>query len=206
MSKTTKNNENNNERKYFDLHATGVGYVSRPREVQPKNGDSFLALDISALRGHSEQKVNTYTKFSTSVSGTEAKKVIMQHLDAMNEKDAKVVISFVISDIKPTSYTYKDKETGEDKTGCAIDGRLLKIKSLKINDKVVFKAVKNDSNEADTSTESVPTDEPVDKNTGEMAQEVTLDPKADDFNERKAQLKKQGYRWNNNKKVWSLEA
>ena len=173
-TKTTKaptTTPENNERKYFDLHVIGLGYTNRVREVKPENGDSFLALDISALRGHSEQAKNTYTKFSVRVSGTEAKEVISKNIDAMNEKDAKVLVSFVISDIKPVSYSYKDKNTGDDKTGCAIDGRLLKIKSLKINGEVVFQAVKKNSDEANAPAE-VLEGESVDKATGEISQEA----------------------------------
>jgi hypothetical protein len=43
----------------------------------------------------------------------------------------------------------------------------------------------------------------VDVATGELAQEVTLDPMAKDFNERKAELKELGYAWNSEKKVWA---
>jgi hypothetical protein len=37
-----------NKTVYFDLHATGVGYINRAREVSPENGDTFFACDISA--------------------------------------------------------------------------------------------------------------------------------------------------------------
>lgn len=49
------------------------------------------------------------------------------------------------------------------------------------------------------------TDTPkVDVATGELAKEVTLDPTTKDFQERKVQLKEQGYTWDADKKVWSL--
>src|SRR3546814_4854972 len=38
-----------NEKSYFDLHITGLGYLNRIRAVKPKNGDAFLACDIAAL-------------------------------------------------------------------------------------------------------------------------------------------------------------
>ena len=43
-----------NEKSYFDLHITGLGYLNRIREVKPKKGDSFLACDIAALNGPSD--------------------------------------------------------------------------------------------------------------------------------------------------------
>jgi hypothetical protein len=47
----------------------------------PKNGDSIL---------HTENK---YTKFSVRVVGNKAKEVFTQHLQAMQQKDAKVIVS-----------------------------------------------------------------------------------------------------------------
>jgi hypothetical protein len=35
--------------------------------------------------------------------------------------------------------------------------------------------------------------------------EITLDPTAKDFDERKAELKDLGYTWNSEKKAWSLQ-
>src|SRR3546814_6007803 len=43
-----------NEKSYFDLHITGLGYLNRIREVKPKKGDAFLACDIAALNGPSD--------------------------------------------------------------------------------------------------------------------------------------------------------
>ena len=61
---------------------------------------------------------------------------------------------------------------------------------------------------AKTKTKQAPsaTDTPeVDVVTGELAQEITLDPTAKDFDERKAELKGLGYTWNSEKKAWSLQ-
>jgi uncharacterized cupredoxin-like copper-binding protein len=96
---------------------------------------------------------------------------------------------------------------------------------LKINGKVVFKqelknVVEGETQEetqedtqelktdTTTKTKQAPsaTDTPeVDVVTGELAQEITLDPTAKDFDERKAELKDLGYTWNSEKKAWSLQ-
>jgi len=34
-----------NEKSYFDLHISGIGYLNRIREVKPKKGEPFLACD-----------------------------------------------------------------------------------------------------------------------------------------------------------------
>jgi hypothetical protein len=61
------------------------------------------------------------------VVGNKAKEVFTQHLQAMQQKDAKVIVSFVIGDIQPASYSYVDKISKETKAGCSIDGRLIAI-------------------------------------------------------------------------------
>lgn len=43
-----------NEKSFFDLHITGLGYLNRIREVKPKKGSPFLACDIAALNGPSD--------------------------------------------------------------------------------------------------------------------------------------------------------
>ena len=60
--------------RYFDLHTTGVGYLSRVREVKVKKGEPFLCVDISALRGTSDAV--EYTRFDCRVSGEEAASVL----------------------------------------------------------------------------------------------------------------------------------
>jgi hypothetical protein len=47
-----------------------------------------------AMRGNTDKGVK-YTKFSVRVVGNKAKEVFTQHLQAMQQKDAKVIVSFV---------------------------------------------------------------------------------------------------------------
>ena len=58
------------DKSYFDLHITGLGYLNRIREVKPKKGDAFLACDIAALNGPSDDVA--YVRFDTRVSGSSA--------------------------------------------------------------------------------------------------------------------------------------
>ena len=39
---------------YFNLHTSGIGYLSDIREIKPKKGDAFWACRIAALTGSSE--------------------------------------------------------------------------------------------------------------------------------------------------------
>ena len=63
-----------NDKSFFDLHITGLGYLNRIREVKPKKGDAFLACDIAALNGPSDNP--EYRRFDVRVSGSEAPQLI----------------------------------------------------------------------------------------------------------------------------------
>src|SRR3546814_1281032 len=72
---------------YFDLHITGLGYLNRIREVKPKKGDAFLACDIAALNGPSDDV--SYVRFDTRVSGSEAQHLVRRCIQAVDaEKKA----------------------------------------------------------------------------------------------------------------------
>ena len=43
----------NAQPKYFNLHTSGIGYLSDIREIKPKKGDAFWACRIAALTGSS---------------------------------------------------------------------------------------------------------------------------------------------------------
>ena len=77
-----------NEKSYFDLHITGLGYLNRIREVKPKKGDSFLACDIAALNGPSDDV--SYVRFDARVSGSEAQHLVL-HPGALELDDGGLV-------------------------------------------------------------------------------------------------------------------
>ena len=85
-----------NEKSYFDLHITGLGYLNRIREVKPKKGEPFLACDIAALNGPSNAP--EYRRFDVRVSGSEA-----QHLVRRCEEAVK-------AEPKPTETDERDPE------------------------------------------------------------------------------------------------
>src|SRR3546814_7495640 len=78
-----------NEKSYFDLHITGLGYLNRIREVKPKKGDAFLACDIAALNGPSDDV--SYVRFDTRVSGSEAQHLVRRCIQAV-DAEKKVMI------------------------------------------------------------------------------------------------------------------
>ncbi len=128
----------NNEKRYFDLHTTGLGYVSRVREVKVNRGQNFVAVDISALHGLSDNV--TYTRFDCRVCGFEAEKIIRQLMPDI-QTDHRVLIGFKIGDIYPETFTYTSGDK-QGQTGVSLKGRLLRIAWAKVDGQTVYTAPK----------------------------------------------------------------
>ncbi len=115
--------------KYFDLHTNGLGYLSRVREVTPREGEPFLAVTLAALRGNAEEA--QYTYFECRVSGRQAQHVV-RALKADVRAEKKVLVGFVLSDLYPELYTVKNgARAGE--SGVNLKARLLRIGWAKVN-------------------------------------------------------------------------
>ncbi|MDN8600285.1 DUF3577 domain-containing protein [Citrobacter sp. S2-9] len=123
------------EKKYFDLHTRGIGYVNRLRTVTPKKAKPFLACTIAALRGSADEP--EYTYIDVRVCNEKACELLESCQDALGQKQ-KVLIAFTVGDIYPECFTY---EHGEKKgqCGCGIKGRLIKITLIKINGHEVYR-------------------------------------------------------------------
>ncbi len=216
------------EKQYFDLHTTGIGYLNRIREVSPKKGNPFLACNIAALSGATDDVV--YTRFDCRVSGKEAEALVRQYEDAVKQ-DQKVLVSFKIGDLWVDSFTYtKGDKVGQ--IGVSLKARLLFISWIKVNGQLVYKAEKaerpqleqdpsgqadqsgqDDQSEAASSedspapaAEASPSPEEAPRQSAQTAlpETVQLSKDAPDFQERKAALKQQGYRFDGQAKVWRL--
>ncbi|MDX1252186.1 MAG: DUF3577 domain-containing protein [Gammaproteobacteria bacterium] len=130
----TNSNQTNQDQKYFDLHVSGIGYLYRAREVQVKRGQSFLAVEVSALHGEAED-VN-YTRFDCRVSGKDAQDVIRLLMPEIQAKK-KVLVSFKLGDLYPETFVY-DKGEKVGQTGVSLKARLLKIHWAKVDGKHVL--------------------------------------------------------------------
>ncbi len=139
------------EKTYFDLHITGLGYLNRIREVKPKKGAPFLACDIAALNGPSDDV--SYVRFDTRVSGSEAQHLVRRCIAAV-EAEKKVLISFRLGDLWADTFTYsKGKHAGEQ--GVSFKARLLFIGWVKVDGKLVYKAEPKPT-DADESETDIP--------------------------------------------------
>ena len=136
-----------NEKSYFDLHITGLGYLSRIREVKPKKGDAFLACDIAALNGPSDDVA--YVRFDTRVSGSEAQHLVRRCIQAV-DAEKKVMIGFRLGDLWADTFTYsKGKRAGEQ--GVSFKARLLFVSWIKVDGKLVYKAEPKPTEDRDES-------------------------------------------------------
>jgi len=125
-----------NEKSYFDLHISGIGYLNRIREVKPKKGEPFLACDIAALNGDSDKA--TYVRFDTRVSGIEAQHLV-RRCEAAVKAEKKVLIGFRLGDLWADIFTYsKGKRAGEQ--AVSFKARLLYIGWIKIDGERVYQA------------------------------------------------------------------
>jgi hypothetical protein len=146
---------------YFDLHITGVGYLNRIREVQPRKGSSFLACDIAALTGPSNAV--EYRRFDVKVSGHDAQHLIRKCEEAVNA-ERKVLIGFRIGDLWTDIFTYT-KGVNQGKPGVSLKARLLFVSWIKVDGEMVYKAESKIANgaineDSPATSEGAPASEP----------------------------------------------
>ena len=120
---------NNEVSKYFDLHTSGIGYISRIREVSPKEGTPFLSVTIAALRGSVENV--QYTHFECHVSGKQAQTIVRELKTAVEGK-LKVLIGFILSDLYGESFIFKNGDKAGE-TGISLKARLLRVQWAKVD-------------------------------------------------------------------------
>jgi hypothetical protein len=134
-----------NEAKFFDLHTTGIGYLNRIREIQPRGkGRPIVSVVVAALHGSCDD--TEYTYIDCNVVGTEAEHLIRRCQKAV-DAGKKVLVSFRIGDIWADAFTYmKGEKKGQP--GASIKGRLLFISWIKVDGELVHQAKPKDSTES----------------------------------------------------------
>ena len=142
---------------YFNLHTSGIGYLNRVREVPVRRGQAFMACDIAALHGASDDV--EYTRFDCKVASGEADRLIREHLEDVRA-ERKVLIAFRIGDLWVDPFMY---EKGERKgqPGASLKGRLIFIEWIKVDGQFSYRApARTDTAapEAAESAESEPAD------------------------------------------------
>lgn len=128
---------------FYDLTTNGVGYMSRLRLVRPDKSKGqqfkpFWSVSISALCG--EADAVKYVKYDLSIKGDQAKQamevlkpfLVDEHGKALNNK---VIVGFQLGDALPEVY-FVTKD-GKEEARVSLKGRLLKIRSAKVNGEAI---------------------------------------------------------------------
>jgi len=178
-------NATNQTRNFFNLHATGVGYLSRVRWVnvqgKGRKSEPFLACSIAALRGDAEAV--DYTYFDLRVSGEEAIRLIDRASEDV-EANRKVLVTFKIGDLYAHAYERDVKvdgrKTGDVEMAALIKGRLLFINSIFVDGEQVYKAEKRDPTTGDQGSAEDDQDEGFEPHPQEASQEDSLDDETGD--------------------------
>lgn len=131
---------------YFDLHILGIGYLHRAREVSPKRGEPFLAVEVSALHGASGQ--TEYTRFDCRVSGREAQRIVRQLMPGI-EAEKRVLVKFKLGDLYAETFTYQNGEK-KGQVGVSLKARLLRIDWAKVNGEYVVRPKAREETQAPT--------------------------------------------------------
>jgi len=151
-----------NEVKYFDLHTTGIGYLGRIREVKLKKGQPFWACTIAALHGECKapeaNEKPDYTYFDCNVVGSEAEKLIKRCQPAV-VAGKKVLVGFVVGDIYLDRFVY-DKGEKKGETGVSLKGRLLRIRWIKVDGKMVYQEPPKDAAAPSNASDKPETEHP----------------------------------------------
>ncbi len=153
---------NNAPTTYFNLHTQGIGYLNRVREVPVRRGQAFMACDIAALHGPSDDV--EYTRFDCKVASGEADRLIREHLEDVRA-ERKVLIAFRIGDLWVDPFMY---EKGERKgqPGASLKGRLIFIEWIKVDGQFSYRAPARTDAAAPEAAESAESEQ-VDGDTGQ---------------------------------------
>ena len=122
-------NTTSNEKSYFDLHTSGIGYIQRAREVPVRGGrraQPFLACTIAALVGPARDP--SYRYFDVKVSGAEAKKLVQRYIGVDDSKQ-RPLVRFRLGDLWGDAYI-RDKGENQGKAAASLKARLLKAEPI----------------------------------------------------------------------------
>jgi Protein of unknown function (DUF3577) len=117
-----------------ELVTRGIGYLSRPKDVTPKDGDPFLSCTVAALAGPVDEP--EYRYFDTIVTTPEAEHLVRRCVQAI-EGDCKVLIAFRLNDMKIDPYIRtKGERAGEP--AASLESTLIHISLIKIDGTKVY--------------------------------------------------------------------
>lgn len=140
-------NTQSNQNQYFNVITKGLGYFNDLRMIDPKQyggkGDQYLSVRIAGLNGPDNDV--EYLRFDTNVVGSKAIEILNGPVkDALLKADSsgrtpddvKILGGFSLGDVKPRLFVYNSGDK-KGETGVSMQGRLLGISYLKIDDEII---------------------------------------------------------------------
>lgn len=125
-----------------ELITRGIGYLNRPQEVTPKNGDPFLSCSIAALAGPVDEP--EYRYIDTIVATEDAQHLVRRCVQAV-EAERKVLIAFRLNDMRIDPYIRtKGERAGE--AAASLESTLVHIGLIKIDGQKVYPEAKAEAN------------------------------------------------------------
>lgn len=118
-----------------EIITRGIGYLNRPEEVVPKDGDPFLSCSIAALCGPTNDP--EYRYFDTIVATASAQHLVRRCVQAVESKQ-KVLIAFQLNDMKADAYI-RTKGDNAGKPAATMESKLVQIGFIKIDGKEVYR-------------------------------------------------------------------
>lgn len=132
--KTSTTSTASTERKFANLHVTGIGYLNRVREVPVRKGEPFMSCTIRAMFGEMGVKDGIeYTSFDVKATTAQAEGILRDAMADASDKDKRVMVAFKISDPYINTFKFENgPRTGE--SGVQMKGRLLLISHVWVKD------------------------------------------------------------------------
>lgn len=129
-----------------ELITRGIGYLNRVKDVNPTNGDPFLACTIAALSGPVEGP--EYRYFDTIVDDADAAHLVRRCMAAV-EEDKKVLIAFRLNDMVADAYIRTQGERAGEPGG-TMESKLIHVGFIKIDGQLEY----SDKADADVVTDA----------------------------------------------------
>jgi len=118
----------------YELITRGIGYLNRPKEVTPPDGDPFLSCSIAALSGPINDP--DYRYIETIVVNADARHLVRRCVQAV-EAEKKVLIAFRLNDMKADPYIRtKGEKAGE--AAATLESKLIHVGLIKIDGQQVY--------------------------------------------------------------------
>ena len=202
MSNNTQSDRN------FNVIIKGFGYINRVREINPNNGNPYLACDVALLQGVGDNVKNV--RVNCVIRGRNAQQIVRSHFTSpegkvVHPENTTVVASMTLGGITAQNFIYK-KGDKKGQTGIALRSSLLSVSWLKIGNTVVDLETYDNGQTANGSSRPAASGQPGFAHEIQAEYDeygcVRLTKDHPEFEARKQFLKDKGFTWDKQNSVW----